>query len=187
MSAGAPNRQIEVDRSQAMPIIAPAFVAWLSLALLATGCGGGTPSGQSPTAAAPAAPAVQAPSPGPAARPAVMPKEPPAGPPLSPLAYDAKGRRDPFTPVLLAKEKAGGLSVTAVKLVGVIRGRTLLALVEAPDGLGYILKPGDTLGDGRVTDVTPNSVTFAVTGRAAQVQQSTTLTLRLAADSQTTN
>ena len=61
-----------------------------------------------------------------------------------------------------------------------IRGRTLLALVEAPDGLGYILKPGDTLGDGRVTDITPNIVTFAVAAKAGQ--SATTATLRLAQD-----
>ena len=67
-----------------------------------------------------------------------------------------------------------------LKLAGVIRGRTLLALVEAPDGLGYILKPGDTLGDGRVTEITQNAVTFAVAARGGQA--ATTATLRLAQD-----
>jgi Tfp pilus assembly protein PilP len=152
----------------------------LSLALLVAGCGGGAPSGQSPTSKASEILAVQAPGPVVKPVPTVLPKEPEPGPPLPPLAYDAKGRRDPFVPVSLAKDKAGGLSVTAVKLVGVIKGRALLALVEAPDGLGYILKPGDVLGDGRVTDVTQNSVTFAIAGKAGQA--ATTVTLRLAAD-----
>ena len=178
-----PNRQAGVNRTQAIrPEMARALAVCLSLALLIAGCGAGTPSGKSPTGGGPAAPAVQAPAQGPVARPgpAVTPKEPEAGPPLPPLAYDAKGRRDPFAPVSLAKGKASALTVTAVKLVGVIKGRALLALVEAPDGLGYILKPGDVLGDGRVTDVTQNSVTFAIAAKAGQ--QATAVTLRLAAD-----
>jgi hypothetical protein len=108
-----------------------------------------------------------------------LPKEPEAGPLLPPLSYDAKGRRDPFVPISLAKDTPG-LSVTALKLAGVIRGRTLLALVEAPNGLGYILKPGDTLGDGRVTEITQSAVTFAVAAKVGQA--ATTATLRLAQD-----
>jgi hypothetical protein len=108
-----------------------------------------------------------------------MPKEPDPGPPLPPLTYDSKGRRDPFVAISLARDKPG-LSVASLKLAGVIRGRTLLALVEAPDGLGYILKPGDTLGDGRVTEITPSIVTFAVAAKAGQ--SPTTATLRLAQD-----
>ena len=37
-----------------------------------------------------------------------------------------------------------------------------LALVEAPDGIGYILKPGDTLGDGRLLEIGSDSVVFVV-------------------------
>jgi len=51
-----------------------------------------------------------------------------------------------------------------------------LALVEGPDGVGYILKSGDGLGYGRVTGITATTVTFAV---AAQPGQATTVTLRL--------
>jgi type IV pilus assembly protein PilP len=114
------------------------------------GCGGGTPPTPPPAAVAPA-PA-----------PVVRPKEPDTGKALPPIAYEPKGRRDPFTPIFLGKDNAA-LSVSAVKLTGVVGGpSSLLALVEAPDGIGYILKPGDALGDGRVTGITPNSVTFAV-------------------------
>jgi len=179
--AGAPMSALGAKRPNCQTHARRALAAWLGLILLVAGCGGGAPSSPSPTSSAPAATTVQVPAPGPVAKPGsptVMPKE--LGPALPPLAYDAKGRRDPFVPVTLAKEKASGLSVTTVKLVGVIQGRTLLALVEAPDGLGYILKPGDVLGDGRVTDVTQRSVTFSVAGKAGQV--ATTLTLRLAAD-----
>ena len=135
---------------------------------LATGCGGGTPP-PPPTAVAPPAPA--------AAAPVVRPKEPETSKALLPIAYEPKGRRDPFTPIFLGKDNAG-LSVSAVKLTGVVGGRGgLMALVEGPDGIGYILKPGDVLGDGRVTGITPTSVTFAVSARGSQSASS--LTLRL--------
>jgi len=152
----------------------------LVLLLALGGCGGGTPSAPTPSVAAPA-PAAAA-TPPPAAvkpGPVAMPKEPDPGPPLPPLTYDSKGRRDPFVVASIVINKPG-LSVATLKLAGVIRGRTLLALVEAPDGLGYILKPGDTLGDGRVTEITPTIVTFAVAAKAGQ--SATTATLKLAQD-----
>ena len=139
----------------------------VGVAAMMVGCGGGTPAPPptTVTAAAPAAPA-----------PVVRPKEPDTKA-LPPMAYEPKGRRDPFTPIFLGKDNAG-LSVSAVKLTGVVGGRNgLMALVEAPDGIGYILKPGDALGDGRVTGITPTSVTFAVSARGSQSASS--LTLRL--------
>jgi hypothetical protein len=69
------------------------------------------------------------------------------------------------------------VDVSAAKLVGIVDGSEPLALVEAPDGLGYILKPGDVLGNGRVNDVTRGSITFGVAGRGGQ--RDTTVTLRL--------
>lgn len=135
---------------------------------MATGCGGGTPT-PPPTAVTAAAPAAPAP--------VVRPKEPETSKALPPIAYEPKGRRDPFTPIFLGKDNAG-LSVSSVKLAGVVGGQGgLMALVEAPDGIGYILKPGDALGDGRVTGITPTSVTFAVSARGSQGASS--LTLRL--------
>jgi hypothetical protein len=137
------------------------------VATMAAGCGGGTPP--PPAAVTPAAPA--------AAAPVVRPKEPEGGKALPAIAYEPKGRRDPFTPIFVGKDNVG-LSVSAVKLTGVVGGRGgLMALVEAPDGIGYILKPGDALGDGRVTGITPTSVTFAVQARGSQSASS--LTLRL--------
>jgi hypothetical protein len=152
----------------------------LAAGSLAAGCGGGSPAppaankvalGEQPVAAQ------AAPQKSPA--PTVMPKTPEPGPPLPPLAYEARGRRDPFAPVQLATEKTG-LEVGTVKLVGIISGITPLALAETPDGLGYILKQGDVLGNGRVTEVTASSVTFAISGRAAQ--RETSLTLRIGRD-----
>jgi hypothetical protein len=155
------------------------WIAWMScIGSLAVGCGGGssaqgvaskpTPKGQ-PVAAKAAPPAL----------PAVKPRIPEPGPPLPPLAYEAKGRRDPFVPVQVVQEKAG-LDVSTLKLVGIINGRQLLALVEAPNGLGYILKPGDVLGDGHVSGLTTDSVTFVIGGRSSP--QETSVTLRLPGD-----
>jgi len=76
--------------------------------------------------------------------------------------YDAKGRRDPFE-TLEVREGSGGLTVAATRLTGIVRSnRSALALVEAPDGIGYILKPGDTLGDGRLLEIGSDSVVFLV-------------------------
>ena len=100
-------------------------------------------------------------------------------PTLPPLTYQANGRRDPFVPISPAKDRPG-LSLAAMKLAGVVQGRALVALIEAPNGMGYILKRGDVLGDDRVTDVTPSSVTFAVAAKPGQ--PATILTLRLAGD-----
>jgi hypothetical protein len=149
---------------------------WLALAVLLSGCGGAPPS--PPPAAAkpsPAATATGAAKPGPVA----LPKEPEAGPALPPLSYDAKGRRDPFVPIVLAKDKPG-LAILTFKHTRVIGSHPPLALVEASDGIGYILKPGDTLGDGRVTEITQSTVTFAVAAKSGQA--ATTTTLRLAQD-----
>ena len=156
----------------------------LAAVSLAAGCGGGSPAppaankvalGEQPVAAQAA--------PQKSPTPTVMPRTPEPGPPLPPLAYEARGRRDPFAPVQVAKEakEKTGLEVGTVKLVGIISGSsTPLALAETPDGLGYILRQGDVLGNGRVTEVTANSVTFAIGGRAAQ--RETSLTLRIGRD-----
>jgi hypothetical protein len=147
--------------------------------LLLGGCGGGEPP--SPPAKPPtpvAAPAT--PAPGATGAAAVRPLEPGAGPVLPPLAYDAKNRRDPFSPIALTAE-AKGINVTAAKLVGIVQGRgNTLALVEGADGVGYILKSGDALGNGRVTGITGTTVTFAVSAQPGQGP--TTVTLRLALD-----
>jgi hypothetical protein len=73
------------------------------------GCGGGAPPTPPPAAVAPAP------------TPVVRPKEPDTGKALPPIAYEPKGRRDPFTPIFLGKDNAA-LSVSAVKLTGVVGG-----------------------------------------------------------------
>ena len=143
--------------------LALAFAA----ALLLDGCGGAAPPTPPPAAAVPPRP--------------LAPKEPDAGPPLPATTYEAKGRRDPFVPVVAAEGGKSGLTVASVKLTGIIAGRQgPLGLIEAPDGIGYIVKSGDVLGDGRVLEVGKDSISFAVAGRPGQ--PSTTVTLRLRTD-----
>ena len=94
--------------------------------------------------------------------------------------YLDKGRKDPFTEVQLSAT-TGGLSVATTKLTGIVRGpRSVLALLETQEGIGYILKPGDTLGDGRLMEIGADSVVFAVGPKAGSAAQR--VVLRLAAN-----
>ncbi len=137
-------------------------------AALLSACGGAPSPAPGPVASAPAPRALPA------------PKEPEAGLPLPPATYDAKQRRDPFAPVVLAEARKG-LTVGSAKLAGIIEGRQgPVGLVEAPDGIGYILKVGDTLGDGRVLEIGTDSITFSVAGSPGQ--KPSTVTLRLKTD-----
>ena len=140
----------------------------LTLALLLLGGCGGSP----PPAPRPVSPPPQAQTPPAAATGAgqkalastslpALPKAPEVKP-LPPIAYEAKGRQDPFRS-LAGRDTAEskGLTVASIKLVGVVQGRQgPLALVETPDGLGYIVKPGDVVGDGKVAEIGRDSVTF---------------------------
>jgi len=129
----------------------------IGLATLLGACGSSQPTPPPPKpAAAPARPAA---APAMAAQPA--PEEKVAVP-----KYDPRGRRDPFE-TLEVREGTGGLTVASTKLTGIVRSnRSALALVEAQDGIGYILKPGDTLGDGRLLEIGSDSVVFTVTSKA---------------------
>lgn len=152
-------------------------VGGLAGAVLLGGCSGTEPPPAPPKPPTPAAVPATPAAPGAAA---VRPLDPGAGRVLPPLAYDAKGRRDPFAPISLAGESRG-INVTAAKLVGIVRSaQGTLALVEGPDGVGYILKSGDGLGNGRVTGITATTVTFAVAPQPGQAP--TTVTLRLVLD-----
>lgn len=67
--------------------------------------------------------------------------------------YERKGRRDPF-------ERVEALD--SARLKGIVRSHTPRALVETPDGLGYILKVGDMLAEGRLIEIGVDSVVFSV-------------------------
>jgi len=145
----------------------------VGVAVSVTACSGGNAS-QAPSASAPTAPM-------PAAAPA--PPQPvasaTAAEPAAPAAgkYDAKGRRDPFEN-LEVREGASGPTLASAKLTGIVRGsRGPLALVETSDGLGYILKPGDTLGDGRLLEIGPDSVVFRIAVRTGSTTDRVVLKL----------
>ena len=89
--------------------------------------------------------------------------------------YDAKGKIDPFVSFVKVREyelmqaakkakiekKAATpletVDVRSLKLIGIIGkpGGTSLAMVELPDGKGYLIRPGMTIGlyDGVVTSI----------------------------------
>ena len=151
------------------------MIGGLTGAALLGGCSGTEPPPAPPKPPTPAAAPATPGAPGAAVR----PLDPGAGRELPPLAYDAKGRRDPFVPISLAGESKG-INVTAAKLVGIVRSsQGALALVEGPDGVGYILRSGDGLGNGRVTGITATTVTFAVAAQPGQGPTSVTLRLVL--------
>jgi hypothetical protein len=173
------------------PVVALAGLSGLCATLVA--CGGSPPP---PPAAAPKpVAAIPAPAPAPAALPA-KPAAPAAAtpgtvqpaplvvvPPVPQAAganYEPKGRRDPFLPPDLTGGPKG-LEVSTTKLTGIVRSaRTTLALVETTDGIGYILKPGDTLGDGRLMEIAADSVVFAIAAKPGS--PSNRVVLKLAAN-----
>jgi hypothetical protein len=142
-------------------------VAGLCAALGA--CGGSPPPppaapAPKPVATAPAPAASKPSAPAPSGQPAPLVAAPivPQG---DGTAYEAKGRRDPFVALDISGGPKG-LEVATTKLTGIVRSaRTTLALVEAQDGIGYILKPGDTLGDGRLVEIGADNVVFAVAAK----------------------
>lgn len=167
------------------------FVFGAALSLSAAGCGAAStpappppPAPSKPAAAVPAPPAAAGTKPAGAAATApaqgsLVPPAP-AMPPSSAPDYEAKGRRDPFAPVEIAAG-AASLTIASTKLTGIVRSaRSALALVETMDGIGYILRPGDTLGDGRLVEIGPDTVVFAVAAKPGT--SSNRVVLKLAAN-----
>ena len=148
---------------------ARALALFAATSLVIAGCGSSSaPPAPSPSATvAPPRPPVAP----------MAPREPDPGPALAPIPYEAKSRRDPFTPLVVASG-GKGLTIGSAKLVGIISGPQPLALVETAEGIGYILKPGDTLGDGRVTEIGADSVSFAVAPKPGERGGIVTLRLR---------
>lgn len=130
--------------------VAGRVVVSTSLAAVFAACGGTPPPAPAPQAQVPPGPAPTLP-----ALPVPEPQVP---------KYEPKGRRDPFEALEGAQGAGGGGRLVATaKLTGIVRSaRATLALVETPEGIGYILKPGDTLGDGRLLEIGSDSVVFQV-------------------------
>nr|KXH70499.1 MAG: hypothetical protein AM324_09995 [Candidatus Thorarchaeota archaeon SMTZ1-83] len=80
--------------------------------------------------------------------------------------YDARGRRDPFLPLLVPEgEQAPGeerkIRVENLSLVGVMWGDGLrVAVLSDQAGNGYVFKPGDSLPGGKVVEVGEKSIVF---------------------------
>lgn len=149
------------------------FILAVALSLLLGACKKETPAPRS-SPPIPTAPQVATALP---SRPAPAPTPPATGPEKTPptkapeYSYDPGGRPDPFAPLVVPQEreekgKKGlkSLQVSELKLTGVVWDkRGYVALVEAPDGLGYVLKVHDLVGNtARVARITSNSVTFEV-------------------------
>jgi hypothetical protein len=149
------------------------LVGAVGIAAIVSACGGAPPAPAPPAAPTPAA---AAPPAAPAAAPAaaLVTKDTAAtakaaAEVLAPSMrrYEVKGRRDPFENLevaVKARETAPAASVvTSSKLTGIVRGASMrLALVETAQGMGYILKSGDTLGEGRVVEIGMDEVVFSV-------------------------
>jgi hypothetical protein len=145
------------------------LVGVVGLAATLAACGGGAPpppppAAPTPTAAPaaparPAAPVAAAPKPGAGT---LLPQTPSLAETPT-IKYDARGRRDPFASLETVAGPATGLTVASTRLTGIVRSpRATLALIETTDGIGYILKAGDTLGDGRLVEIGQDSVVFTV-------------------------
>jgi len=110
------------------------------------------------------------------------------------FVYETTNRRDPFRPLIMPRVETavrgkcqpgqpglGCLDVKELKLAGIVWGqRGYYALVEAPNGAGYVLRVNDTVGEGaRVTKIASDILTFEVKGGSGQAQQARVVELRL--------
>lgn len=134
----------------------------LGLALIGLTPGGG--ANTPPASTGPSGILVAQARPPSAATPVTQVSEEPDQRPPPPAAYEPKGRRDPFRPLRVpAPTREPKLQLYSVKLVGIVQGRQgPMALVESPDGLGFIVKKGDTIAEGRVTHVGTDTLTVRV-------------------------
>lgn len=99
-----------------------------------------------------------------------QPKPPPAG-------------RDPFAPLVTkpkpeSPEVKEALAVTKLKLVGIIWDRERRrAMVETPEGLGYVLKESDEVFGAKVVAIQRDRVRFLVRDVEAGTATATTRTI----------
>ena len=157
-----------------------------SLCAVLTACGGSPPPPPAATVKPVAAVPASAPTPPPPATTQAGQAAPLVGAPAVPDGstnpYDPKNRRDPFMSLEVTSGPKG-LEVATTKLTGIVRGAgTTLALVETQDGIGYILKPGDTLGDGRLVEIGADNVIFAVGAKPGSSSSTNRVVLKLAAN-----
>lgn len=141
--------------------LASAVVAFAGTPLPAASIQPATPAASAQ--GAPAATASVRPASPIAPRPAEIIVPAPAALVVPPPSYARKGRRDPFIPIVPeVPEDPPGISA---RLTGIVRGHVTRALLETPDGVGYVLQLGDTLGPGRLIEIGADRVVFTVADR----------------------
>jgi len=93
----------------------------------------------------------------------------PAGDSLFPVEkydYEQSGRRDPFVPLLgleLGGGRTGHLSPENLRLIGILWGdRGYYALVKDGQDNGYILKRGDRVAGGHVSEINRQGIIFEI-------------------------
>jgi Tfp pilus assembly protein PilP len=94
---------------------------------------------------------------------------------IAPRVEKPRGKCQPGQPGL------GCLDVKELKLAGIVWGqRGYYALVEAPNGAGYVVRVDDTVGvDARVTKITSDAVTFEMKNGSVPQAQARAVELRL--------
>ncbi|HOK23127.1 MAG TPA: AMIN domain-containing protein [Candidatus Hydrothermia bacterium] len=75
--------------------------------------------------------------------------------------YSSRGKKDPFEPEVIEGEEEL-LNVSEAKLLGIIRSEEgNVALLQDRRGVGYVLKEGDKVRNGRVVRIESDRVVFA--------------------------
>ncbi len=166
-------------------------LGWLAVVCLLGACGPEGPE-TPPQPVKPAlAPRVPKPA---AAKPVQQPKAP-----EPPFVYNPEGLRDPFQPfiklvpekerkkapeVFVPKTPLQRYAVEELRLVGVVwrDGNLSRALIEDPEGKGYVVRVGTLVGDrgGKIVAIHPDKVVIEerIVDLLGEVQQHT-VTLRL--------
>lgn len=92
------------------------------------------------------------------------------------IYYSDRDKPDPFRPLLIeSEEQEKKVNVDLAELVGIIWGKNGYLALLKEGNLGYVLKNGDKVTDGRVADINEESITFLLT----RFGESNRVTLRL--------
>ncbi|MDI6713974.1 MAG: pilus assembly protein PilP [Thermodesulfovibrio sp.] len=105
-------------------------------------------------------------------------------------SYDAVTFRDPFTPLIVRKEKGTGISILQnyeieeLRLSGVVKDNGgFKALIKTPDGRHFVVKQNDKIGlhGGRISKINKDSIEIKETAKSYTgeiIQVTKTLKLR---------
>jgi type IV pilus assembly protein PilO len=105
------------------------------------------------------------------------------GRPPAPERYSPRGRRDPFqgTAPVSAGASSGAdrrSAAASATLTGIVRGpQGPLALVEMPDGVGHVLRPGDGFEAARLLRIDRDAAVFEIRSGSGSVGEQIILSL----------